>query len=160
MPRTLLIVALLSLVAITSDAQSDDAGDLVGVYVSTGVNPDGSPYKGLVKIEKQRDTFEVQWFGPELAAVGLGIRSGDVLAVTYFSGVPGVVAYKIEKGPRLIGEWTIIGAGGRVFSETLTKTADDALPSTESGVRPERPRSTQPGQRRRRATPPKGSREI
>jgi hypothetical protein len=62
----------------------------------------------------------------DLIAVGMGIRTGDVLAVSYLSGLPGVVAYRIEEGDRLVGEWTVAGAEGELFSETLVKVSSTA----------------------------------
>src|ERR1044071_7932708 len=125
------LMMLLSLtLPLAASAQTRDGSDLVGMYVCDGINPDGSPYRGLVEITKYRDAFQVQWtFHEQVAAIGIGIRSGDVLAVTYFSNVPGVVAYHIEKGSRLVSEWTGGGAEGALFSETLTKATGRAAPT-------------------------------
>lgn len=162
--RWILLIALLSItLPLSSSAQSPETGDLAGVYVCDGINPDGSPYKGIVQIAKYRDAFQVQWsFNHEVSAIGIGIRSGNVLAVTYFSGLPGVVAYRIEKGSKLVGEWTVAGADGTLFTETLTKTND-----AEAGPAPrhEAPDAQAPSPERRRprprtTTPTKGSRDI
>jgi hypothetical protein len=118
---------------------------LAGTYDCQGVEPDGTPYHGIVQITPNQGTYDVVWIfssGQEYA--GLGVVNGDVLAVSYFTNRPGVVAYKIqtgEKGPRLQGQWTVVGAG-KVFQETLTQVSRDVK-------RPEPP----PQPQRREAAP-------
>jgi len=115
-------------------ADSAPAPDLAGVYVCNGVNPDGSPYVGLVEIASVNGALELQWiFEGEVVAVGMGIRSGDVLAVAHYTSAPGVIAYRIEDGDRLVGQWTVAGADGALFSETLTKVPPQALERTPQG---------------------------
>src|ERR1700741_1284904 len=127
MLRRIVIVPLMCGL-LASRAGADSEPDLAGLYACTGKNPDGTSYQGIVEIVKQDGTFVLQWFNEsELVGVGLGIRSGDVLAVSYFSGLPGVVAYRIEDGNRLVGEGTVAGADGALFSETLTKMPSEAL---------------------------------
>ena len=47
---------------------------------------------------------------------------GDTVPVAYTGGTAiGVVVYRIEKGPRLTGQWTVLGADGDLYRETLTK---------------------------------------
>ena len=96
---------------------------VAGVYMCEGKNPDGSPYKGIVEIVKFRDSFLVRWTLPEdVTVIGVGLESGGVLAVSYFGGSPGVIVYRAE-GDRLLGQWTMGGANGGVFTETLTRLA-------------------------------------
>jgi hypothetical protein len=145
--RIVIFPLMFGLLACTAAADSES--ELAGIYACNGKNPDGSSYEAIVEIVKQDGTFVLQWFNEsELVGVGLGIRSGDVLAVSYFSGLPGVVAYRIEEGNRLVGEWTVAGADGALFSETLTKMPPEAL---EQSGRPSRaqPRSPHDGERRR-----------
>ena len=104
----------------------DVEGDapLAGTYDCQGVEPDGTPYRGVVQIIPNHGTYDVMWiFSSGQQYAGLGVVNGDVLAVSYFTNRPGVVAYKIEngdEGPRLKGQWTVVGAGA-VFAETLTR---------------------------------------
>jgi len=65
-----------------------------------------------------------------------------VLAVSYFSGLPGVAAYQIEDGSRLVGEWTVAGAGGELFSETLIKMPAEALEQRQRPLRSQPPSSS------------------
>lgn len=94
---------------------------VAGVYACEGKNPDGSPYKGIVEIVKFHDSFLVRWTLPDdVTVIGVGLESGGVLAVNYFGGAPGVIVYRAE-GDRLLGQWTMGGTNGGVFSETLTR---------------------------------------
>lgn len=104
-------------------ASSAWAQEVVGVYECEGVNPDGSTYRGEVEISKDEDTYRVSWTMSERAtALGIGILRGDVLAVSYFTGESlGVVAYRIEKGGQLVGEWAVLGAGGQLRPEVLSR---------------------------------------
>ena len=100
---------------------------LDGVYRSEGVNPDGTKYRGTVEIAKDDQTYLVRWLARQVTSIGIGIVRGDVLAVSYYTGTNiGIALYKIEKGPRLTGEWTVLGADGQRYPETLTKMGRDA----------------------------------
>jgi hypothetical protein len=109
--------------------------NVAGVYLCEGANPDGSPYKGLVEIVAIDNTYLVHWMMADGAEVlGVGIRNSDVLSVSYFGGTPAVVVYRID-GDRLVGEWTMGGAEGMLYSETLTRMPEQ---------KQEKPRRTRP----------------
>ena len=157
---TLILTALVGVLVFTGAAAPALEQDLSGVYACHGVNPDGSPYQGIVEIANQNGSLQLQWiFEGEVAAVGMGIRSGNVLAVAHYTGVPGVVAYKIEEGNRLVGEWTVAGADGALFSETLTK-----LPPQKRETAPQRlepaPQDRESSPRTPRSAPARGTREL
>jgi hypothetical protein len=123
MVRTL----LLSVVVVLSGAAGQSAApapppDLAGSYRCSGVNPDGSPYEAVVEITKMDGTFRVEWVMDGGSVLGVGIYSGGVFAASYFGGAPAIVVYKVD-GDRLIGEWTMGGIEGAVYTETLTKMA-------------------------------------
>ena len=100
---------------------------VVGVYMCEGQNPDGSAYKGIVEIVKFHDSFLVRWTLPnDISVIGVGIQSNGVLAVSYFGGAPGVIVYRID-GNRMLGEWTMGGTNGGIFSETLTRIQEQQL---------------------------------
>jgi hypothetical protein len=122
----LVLVTTLVVGAWPAATQVAQESDISGVYDCRGVNGDGTPYHGLVVIAKHRDAYQVRWtFSPEQSAVGLGIRKGNALAVSYYGGTPGVVLYDIhEKDKELIGRWTVPGAGGVVASETLKRVKE------------------------------------
>lgn len=119
--RALAVAAVLGLVA--PDSLSGQAFDLAGIYSCEGVGANGDSYKGVVEIEKNQDSYRVRWaLQSTQVQVGLGIVSGDVLAVSYYGpGDTGIVVYRIEAGERLVGRWTAVGGGGVVYSETLKK---------------------------------------
>jgi len=149
MPRTILLVPVLLFGTLAASASAEPApeADVAGLYVCDGVSPDGQPYQGLVEIVKYHETYQlVWWLDSEVAGVGIGIRTGNVLAVMHYSGAPGVIAYRIEDGRRLVGQWTVTGADGTLFSETLTPAPQDiSAPSPRS--------DPEPAPRRRRPRP-------
>ena len=144
---TIVLSLLLGVLAFTMRADSASEPDLAGYYLCSGKNFDGSSYDGVVEITKDNGTFQLQWLiDDDVVAVGMGIRQGDVLAVAYYSALPGVVAYRIEPNNKLVGEWTLVGAKGALFSETLTKVAADKIPSRTP--KPTTPRPPSGRQRR------------
>lgn len=111
--------------------------DLPGIYECQGTGADGRPYRGAVIIDPDGSRFVVRWIiASELTAVGVGIREGNMLAVSFFgpdSG--GVVLYRID-GERLIGHWSAPLAEGQVFEETLTRVASPPEPSSTAPQTP------------------------
>jgi len=119
------VVALPPLIAPTLCAAQQVVA-IDGMYRSDGVNPNGTKYRGTVEIAKDDQTYLVRWLSQQVTSVGIGIVRGDVLAVSYFTGNNiGIALYHIEKGPRLIGEWTVLGSDGQRYPETLTKVGRD-----------------------------------
>src|SRR4029453_13177895 len=127
MVRAILLgVVLVALVGPTPSTaqQSPSEKDFTGVYSCEGSNPDGKSYVGLVEILKLQDTYLVRWTMPnDTQVTGVGIFRDGVLAVSYFGGSPAVVAYSTTTDGRLDGRWTMGGAEGYTFKETLTKRA-------------------------------------
>lgn len=96
--------------------------NLVGVYRCEGVNPNGTRYRGRVEISKDENTYRLRWTMAHGTSLGIGIVTGDTLAVSYFTGANvGVVVYKIQKGAQLVGEWALLGADGQLYPEELTR---------------------------------------
>ena len=103
---------------------ADESPDIAGIYVCDGTNPEGRPYRWMVEIIRTQETFRLRWTFSQNddGALGIGIVSNGVLAVSYYGGATaGVVVYKIEEGKKMVGEWTVAGADGGVYKETLTK---------------------------------------
>ena len=115
------ILALFASMAVATEHAAEN--DLTGVYSCEGRNPDGSPYAGIVEIVKVQDTYLVRWtLSTDSQVVGVGIVSGGALSVSYFGGSPALVVYSVTTVGRLDGKWTMGGAEGSVFSETLGPT--------------------------------------
>lgn len=138
------IVALAVTVGVASFAQEPETRtDISGTYGCEGKNPDGSPYRGIVRIAAVGDTYLVRWSLPnDVEVLGVGILRRDTLSVSYFGGTPAIVVYK-QDGKRLIGEWTMGGTEGAVFAETLTPMAEP--PRTEPAPEPARRRPSPGG---------------
>ncbi len=118
-----------------AQAAVPDSPNIPGIYECQGVGADGRPYRGAVIIEPDGNRFVVRWIiASELTAVGVGVREGNMLAVSFFgpdSG--GVVLYRID-GEKLLGHWSAPLAAGQVFEETLTRLAN---PPAEAPAAPE-----------------------
>jgi hypothetical protein len=125
MARTILSVTL-GLAMLASMTHAEDATpsekDLAGMYACEGTNPNGSPYAALVEIVRLEKTYLVKWIQPNGSEVlGVGLQHGSVLSVSYFGSAPAIVVYSVEADGKLDGQWTMGGADGAVFTETLTK---------------------------------------
>jgi hypothetical protein len=123
-------------------ARSDEQPALAGLYLCEGTDPTGSQYRGFVEIAGHRSTLVLTWIFPESpesgaalrpSAVGVGIARGGSLAVSYFSGtMAGIIVYRIQQENRqLLGEWTVVGGDGSVYSETLTRLGVPVSPSLD-----------------------------
>jgi hypothetical protein len=144
----LLMMCVGPLVGRAAEPSAPDSPDLPGIYECQGTGADGRPYRGAVIIEPDGGRFVVRWIiASELTAVGVGIREGNMLAVSFFgpdSG--GVVLYRID-GQRLVGHWSAPLAAGQVFEETLTRVASPPEPSSTTPQEPPprpRPSRTRP----------------
>lgn len=148
MIRKLLRVAAVATVLHVFAPAVSSAQDIAldGVYRSEGVNPDGTKYRGTVEIAKDDQTYLVRWLARQVTSIGIGIVKGDVLAVSYYTGTNiGVALYRIEKGPRLTGEWTVLGADGQRYPETLTKMGRDARQQDPGALPGAAPREVRAG---------------
>jgi hypothetical protein len=140
--RSVLMSALLVCVAATSGPAA--AQELDGMYLAQGTNPDGSEYRGLVQVQKRGDSYVVSWLAPQASnaevrvarvSVGVGILSGDTLAVSYSATrALGVAMYRIENGgQRLVGRWATLSDDPNVYTETLQKLPASATPERPFG---------------------------
>jgi hypothetical protein len=147
LPRIACLLCVLFVPAAVA-AEETASVDLSGTYACEGQNPDGSAYVAVVEIVRRGDTYLVRWTMPQdVQVTGVGIRSGGVLAVSYVGGGPAIVVYSVGEDGRLDGTWTLAGAQGAVFSETLTRVGDVL-------VRPERPAAPRETPRKRRQPAP------
>ena len=129
-----LLVAWLVFAAVPVAAATDDKAadsDLAGRYACEGKSPAGQAYHGLVDIVRLDDTYRVIWTlagdaGEVQQVMGVGILSNGIFAASYFGGGPGVAVYRID-GNKLVGEWTIGGADGAMYPETLTRMTEEEL---------------------------------
>jgi hypothetical protein len=128
--RTALALVLASLAVVPVIAES--ASTLDGWYVAEGVDIDGTHYRALVELRRDAQSYRVTMFvsqssdptEPELAAIGIGLQSGAMLAVTYYTPDHARLAlYRVEGRGRLIGQWILVGGDGSAHAETLTRIA-------------------------------------
>lgn len=109
---------LLMLAVLIQTPSASTPPPLAGHYTCTGANDHGTRYSLRLEIRAHRDGFLFQWTAPRTGQItgrGLGIRTGDTLAVAFTNGKAiGVVHYAIGNGV-LAGRWW---AGGEAYPET------------------------------------------
>lgn len=101
----------------------DNQPDLSGVYRSESTEIDGSKHVAEAVIERVGDAYMVSYRrGNAISFLGVGIRKGDVFCMSWINqGQVGVTLYQIEKGQRLVGQYTRLGPPGVLSQEILTR---------------------------------------
>jgi uncharacterized protein (TIGR03067 family) len=99
-----------------------EAVDIVGKYRSEMVEAAGKVVVTDAYVERRGDAYNVTYkLDDKVLFIGTAIRRGDQLSMGWISsGQVGVSVYKIEAGPKLVGEYTILGGIGATAKETLT----------------------------------------
>jgi uncharacterized protein (TIGR03067 family) len=102
---------------------ADETVDIVGKYRSELI--DASTGKVVIAealVERRGDAYIVTYtHGDKVLFIGTAIRKGDQLSMAWVSaGQAGVSVYKIEPGPKLVGEYTVLGGIGLTGKEVLT----------------------------------------
>lgn len=101
---------------------ADEAVNIVGKYTSTMLDATtGKPVVAEVTLERRGDGYALTYrAGDKVLFIGTALRKGDQLSMCWASGgQAGVSVYKIEAGPKLVGEFTTLGGLGVVGKETL-----------------------------------------
>jgi hypothetical protein len=89
------------------------AADLSGKYAVEGKDPNGRAYTGEAAVMRKGDTYQVFWLLGDTRAVGTGILTGDIFAVTYIIAgipVPGLAIYGVGADGALSGQFTMLGS--------------------------------------------------
>jgi hypothetical protein len=95
--------------------------DVTGDYNCEGRNAGGGVYRGAVSIVRKGDVYLVDWrIGQSDNYKGIGLLNGNILSVSYYGGIIGVVVYTAEQNGTLNGRWAVLQGDGRVFTEVLT----------------------------------------
>lgn len=92
------------------------AADLAGNYRVDGRNPNGTKYRGELRIRPAGDAYLLHWEAGGSSS-GVGVRMGDMLAVAIGGAECAVVGYKIAGEGGLEGLWAG-PQGGAVGSES------------------------------------------
>ena len=96
-----------------------------GFWAVTGKEASGKPYSGIVTIERKGEAYLLHWaMQGGTSFVGVGIRTGDQLAVSWAvlrdeTVLRGVNVYRIE-GKTMSGRWLTLPGNGVIQTETLT----------------------------------------
>ena len=102
---------------------ANETVDVVGKYYSELTDATtGKTTLTDVFVERRGDAYTVTYkLEDKILFIGTAIRKGDQFSMCWASaGQVGVSVYKIEAGPKLVGEYTILGGIGATGKETLT----------------------------------------
>ncbi len=101
----------------SNNKTTEDTIDIAGLYRCEGAN-----YKGTVSIKKVGNSYKLKWKIGKQGYVGVALREGNILSSSWLAGRrnSGVIVYKIEKGPKLVGKFATYRGNGKTQKETLT----------------------------------------
>ena len=137
----LLLVVVLCALASKPSAQIQDTPELPGTYAVSGTSPEGKPYTGMADIVAvSGGRFLVRWVFPatdgdpekDVQVLGIGIVVNGALSVAYFSGVPAVAVYTVEKANPLTlsGRWAVmVPQADAIYTEQMVKVPADHPPA-------------------------------
>jgi hypothetical protein len=93
----------------TEVATRSAEGGLAGTYQIQGINPGNEGgYDGTLEIQETGDTYQLTWQVASNTYTGVGLRSGDWLAVSWGEpGSFGIVDYTID-GDAMDGRWAVL----------------------------------------------------
>lgn len=96
--------------------------EIAGTYKSESRSIDGNKHEAETVIERHGDAYRVTWkMNGIVGYVGTGIRKANILSVSWASqGQAGISVYQILPGPKLVGDYTLLGGIGTLIQETLT----------------------------------------
>jgi len=111
-----------SVVCKSMRGQGEDV-ELAGAYRVESIGTDGKTQVSQAQIQKQGDAYVVVYHNnAAVQYVGVGIRQGDTFSLAWGrQNQIGVCHYKIERGPKLVGRYTIFGGPGVVLPEVMTR---------------------------------------
>lgn len=123
---SLLVVAATFITIPVVSAADPETVKIAGSYSAAGEDVSGKKYTANVEIEEEGDAYRLTWKYPGgVEFIGVGLRQGKTLSVSWAGQagnkvMVGVMVYEIRKNGSLDGKWTILGAKGRVKTETLS----------------------------------------
>jgi hypothetical protein len=87
----------------------------------------GSIITSVATVERLGDAYRATYRdGGGVQFVGVGLRDGDRLSVRWAArDQAGIGVHRIERGPKLVGQFTPLGGGGVIGQETLTVAKKD-----------------------------------
>lgn len=102
---------------------ADEAVEIAGKYRSELVEATGKTVVTEAVVERRGDAYLVTYtLDGRVLFAGTALRKGGQLSMCWVSGngQAGVSVYLIEKGPKLVGEYTALAGIGVTGKETLT----------------------------------------
>ena len=92
-----------------SEGSGTTSGSLDGTYSVNGTGPDGKSYQGDLLVTKRDSVYQMSWKLGAESYDGVGVQSGNAMAVAYTTGTDGAgcgaIVYKISPDGSLDGKW-------------------------------------------------------
>jgi hypothetical protein len=117
---------LMALPVSTISAADPETAKIAGSYSASGEDISGAKYTARVEITTEGDSYRVNWkYTDGSEFIGIGLREGKTLSVSWAGQagpgkiMVGVMVYTINKNGTMEGKWTILGAKGKVKTESL-----------------------------------------
>jgi uncharacterized protein (TIGR03067 family) len=125
--RTTAASGLLLLECKRTARPADEAIDITGVYRVEAAELTDLKQVIEAAIERKGDAYVVTYRKNKAPIYsGIGIRQGNTLSFCWSAaGESGVSVFQIETGPRLVGQYTILGGSGVLAKETLAFVAKE-----------------------------------
>ena len=100
---------------------ADEQLDITGRYTSELIEATGKTVTTEAVVERRGDAYLVTYtLDGKLLFVATALRKGNILSMCWVSsGQAGVSQYRIEKGPKLVGEYTTLAGIGVTGTEVL-----------------------------------------
>ncbi len=100
--------------------QSGAPNTVLGTYAVDGVDQEGNPYPGVATITARGNLFHVNYKSGGDTYLGVGVRHGNYLAISYGGKKCGVTAYHIKPDDSMSGVYAEYGAN-KVGTEEMTR---------------------------------------
>src|SRR5260370_11131814 len=125
MIRRVISAGMVVLVCVAGGAHAraaDEEREIVGKYECKGADANGTEYSGTAEIKKVKDAYALAWsLGRFGTFQGIGIRSGNVLSVSWVSGgTPRGLVFQSDKDSKTSGRSALVGENACPQQETLT----------------------------------------
>jgi hypothetical protein len=117
-------------------AKDVETTEIAGDYGVVGTNPNGSPYRGALKVIQHGDVYQFRWEAGNQSD-GVGVTNGNVVAVAFTAGTNGkgcgVVSYQLLADGTLDGKWGFWGVN-EMGTEKATRTSGSDLAGDYNAV--------------------------
>lgn len=103
----------------TFKRQSGPKGSVIGSYSTTGVDQAGNEYSGMATIEARGSLYKVTYKSGGETWLGVAVRHGDYLAISYGGNKCGLTAYTVKGNNTMSGVFADYGSSAAGTEEAV-----------------------------------------